>query len=406
MSGIKLDSGIIGNLRHELHTPLNAMIGYSEIVMEECTERGWSRLVPDVQRINRGAKDLVGIVKKALDQERLHAVTSQDDRRIINAQADFQLRTSMNAIIGYTEMTIEEAEEEGWEDIVPDLQNIRKAADIFLARIAQIHDLQLDPDQARTGTDENLDPCGDQASLRGTDTGRDSSGHILVVDDNPMNRDTLTHYLERQRYTVSMAENGQQAIEMIGRWCFDLVLLDLMMPVMDGYQVLQELKGHEAWRDIPVIMISALDELDSVVRCIEMVAEDYLPKPFNQVLLRARIHASLDKKRLRDQEVEYLKNVAKVTDAAVMVEAGQFDPDSLADVAVRTDGLGQLARVFQSMAREVHQREMRLKQQVQQLRIELDDVRQARQVAEITETEYFQKLQDKAIELRQIIDSA
>ena len=231
-------------------------------------------------------------------------------------------------------------------------------------------------------------------------------GDILVVDDNPMNRDTLTRYLERLGHAVMMAENGQEALEMLERHHFDLVLLDIMMPMMNGYQVLQRLKGDAVWRDIPVIMISALDETDSVVRCIEMGAEDYLPKPFDAVLLRARICASLDKKRLRDQEVEYLKNVAKITSAAVAVEAGEFAPESLADVARRMDGLGQLARVFQSMAREIYARELQLRQQVQQLRIELDEACQARKVTEITESEYFQRLQSKAQELRQMIDGS
>jgi DNA-binding response OmpR family regulator len=185
---------------------------------------------------------------------------------------------------------------------------------------------------------------------------------------------------------------------------FDLVLLDIMMPEMDGYQVLQRLKIDDAWRDIPVIMISALDEIDSVVRCIEMGAEDYMPKPFDPVLLRARISASLEKKRLRDQEVAYLRNVARVTAAAAAVEAGEYELESLADVARRTDGLGQLARVFQSMAHQVYAREQRLRQQVQDLRIELSEARQARQVAEIAETDYFRRLQAEAQSLRDILE--
>ncbi|UCC65637.1 MAG: response regulator, partial [Anaerolineae bacterium] len=168
-------------------------------------------------------------------------------------------------------------------------------------------------------------------------------GFLLVVDDDELNRDLLTRYLERQGHTVALAENGRRALEMIRKHAFDLVLLDVMMPEMDGYQVLQHLKANATWRDIPVIMISALDEIDSVVRCIELGAEDYLPKPFDPVLLKARIGAGLEKKRLRDQEVEYLRNVARLTDAAAAVEAGTFDADSLADVAARLDELGQLA---------------------------------------------------------------
>ena len=218
-----------------------------------------------------------------------------------------------------------------------------------------------------------------------------------------MNRDTLSRHLERQGHSVAVAENGRQALDMVSTHPFDLVLLDVMMPEMDGYRVLEHLKGDDAWRDIPVIMISALDEIDSVVRCIELGAEDYLPKPFDPVLLRARIGACLEKKRLRDQEVEYLRSVARVTIAAAAVEVGDFEPESLADVARRTDGLGRLARVFQSMAREVYAREQRLKQQVQELRIELSQARQARQVAEITETDYFRQLQAEAQNLRDIL---
>jgi len=229
-------------------------------------------------------------------------------------------------------------------------------------------------------------------------------GHILVVDDNRMNRLTLSHSLELQGHTVALAENGRQALDVVRAGPFDLMLLDIVMPEMDGYQVLAEMKRDSALRDIPVVVISAVDEMESIVKCIEMGAEDYLPKPFDPVLLRARIEAGLEKKRLRDQEVEYLQQVARLTAAAAAVEAETFDPDSLAGVAARADELGQLARVFRRMAREVYSREQRLKQQVQQLRIELDEAKQARQVAEIVETEYFQKLQARAHDLRKIID--
>ena len=227
-----------------------------------------------------------------------------------------------------------------------------------------------------------------------------------MVDDNALNRDLLARHLQREGHTVSLAEDGRRALALIQAEPFDLVLLDLIMPEMNGYEVLQRLKGDAAHRDIPVIMISALDELDSVVRCLEAGAEDYLSKPFNPVVLRARIGACLEKKRLRDAEVEYLRNVAVVTDAAGAVEAGTFTPEDLAEVSERRDALGQLARVFQRMAAEVYAREQRLKQQVQQLTIELDEARQAHQVAEITESDYFQQLQATAADLRKIVDGA
>jgi adenylate cyclase len=126
---------------------------------------------------------------------------------------------------------------------------------------------------------------------------------VLVVDDIEMNRDMLCHLLEADGHKASVAENGRLALELIKANPFDLVLLDVMMPEMNGYQVLEHLKSNHALRDIPVIVLSALDEIGSVVRCIELGAEDYLSKPFDPVLLRARIGACLEKKRLRDQEV-------------------------------------------------------------------------------------------------------
>ncbi len=175
----------------------------------------------------------------------------------------------------------------------------------------------------------------------------------------------------------------------------DLVLLDVMMPELDGYETLQQLKADQNLRDIPVIMISALDEIQSVVRCIEHGAEDYLPKPFNPVLLRARIGACLEKKRLRDQEVFYLKDVSQVTAAAASVEEGQFVVDSLAAVSQRPDELGQLARVFQRMVQEVVAREQQFKHQIQTLRITIDEAKKAHQVAELTETDFFAQLRKK-----------
>ncbi len=134
---------------------------------------------------------------------------------------------------------------------------------------------------------------------------------VLVVDDNEVNRDLLARRLQRQGHVVTAAEDGLQALELMRSLPFDLVLLDIMMPHMNGYQVLENLKADERLRHIPVIMISAVDDIDSIVRCIELGAEDYLSKPFNPVLLKARISACLEKKRLRDQEQAYSQELAE-----------------------------------------------------------------------------------------------
>ena len=227
-----------------------------------------------------------------------------------------------------------------------------------------------------------------------------STASLLIVDDNSMNRIMLSRYTTRLGYQSTLVENGRQALEKLQNESFDLVLLDVQMPEMDGYQVLEQMKVHPYLREIPVIMISAVDELESTVRCIELGAQDYLPKPFNPVLLRARLTACLERKRLRDQEIDYLRQVGQVTAAAAAIKNNTFQTESLDEVASRSDELGQLAQVFQEMALQVYARETRLQQQVQQLRIKIDQARKAREVADITDSEYFQQLLGKADELR------
>jgi class 3 adenylate cyclase len=137
-----------------------------------------------------------------------------------------------------------------------------------------------------------------------------SGVRILVVDDNEDNRYTLTRRLQREGWAdLATADNGREALDKITQERFDLVLLDIMMPEVNGYEVLKRLKTDPATRDIPVLMISALSEFESVVRCIELGADDYLPKPFNPALLRARVGACLEKKRLHDQELSYLAEI-------------------------------------------------------------------------------------------------
>jgi len=223
---------------------------------------------------------------------------------------------------------------------------------------------------------------------------------LLVVDDNSMNRIMLSRYITKLGYQATLVEKGRQALDKLQAEPFDLVLLDVEMPEMDGYAVLDHLKADPHLRDLPVLMISAVEELESVVRCIELGAQDYLPKPFNPVLLRARLSACLERKRLRDQEIDYLQQVGRVTAAAAAIRANTFQAESLDEVARRSDELGQLALVFQEMAHQVYAREQHLQRQVQQLRIEIDQERRAREVADITESEYFQQLLGRAEELR------
>jgi class 3 adenylate cyclase/CheY-like chemotaxis protein len=134
---------------------------------------------------------------------------------------------------------------------------------------------------------------------------------LLVVDDNESNRDLLSRRLERQQYKVASAVDGRQALDMLSERAYDLVLLDLQMPELSGYEVLEQMQRDSLWRHIPVVVITAVDDLESVARCIALGAEDYLPKPFNAKLLAARIAACLEKKRLRDLEVSHMRQLSQ-----------------------------------------------------------------------------------------------
>lgn len=151
---------------------------------------------------------------------------------------------------------------------------------------------------------------------------------ILVVDDNEMNRDVLSRRLERQGYRVVTAEDGVLALEAVQAEAFDLVLLDIMMPRMNGYEVLEALKHDPLHKAIPVIVISAMDDLESVVRCIELGADDYLFKPFNPVLLRARINASLSKRRfgLTPEQANYVRSLTSAVNELASGSHGALTP--------------------------------------------------------------------------------
>jgi adenylate cyclase len=150
----------------------------------------------------------------------------------------------------------------------------------------------------------------------------DQPGRVLVVDDNKVNRLLLARTLELQGHHVESAENGRLALTRLNDEQFDLVLLDIEMPEMDGFEVLAQIKEDRALRDIPVIVTSSLEGLDNVVRCLELGAEDYLPKPVNPILLRARLDASLEKKRLRDQQAEMIRRFAAPAVADDLARSG------------------------------------------------------------------------------------
>ena len=216
----------------------------------------------------------------------------------VPAQLLHDLRSPLNQIIGYSEM-LTETEAVTGGDLDNDAEKIRSAGLQMLAIIDGNFTSDTEAASIAAAYDGVEDAVADP--VMGA-TAATETGLILVVDDDINNRDVLSRRLARQGHEVRTASNGAEALRMIGEGAFDLVLLDIMMPDMDGYEVLAKIKGDKRLQNIPVIMISALNEVQSVVRCLEAGAEDYVAKPFNATLLKARIGASLEKKRGRDRE--------------------------------------------------------------------------------------------------------
>ncbi len=377
-------------LRHDLRTPFNAIIGFTEMLMEVAEDEGQGAFLLSLHQVNSDARDLLGVVTTALAADT--EIRSSDLRNLGG-----QVYARLEPLAGQIEFLLNQANDEGHTSFVPDLGRIRDAISNLMNLTGERLRGECCVLPAAASPDE---PAASLTLPPPMVSPARCWGNVLVVDDVHLNRALLCQRLDREGYSVQRAKGGREALEMLASGHFDLVLLDVLMPDLDGFEVLRQMKAHPALRDIPVIMISALDEMDSVVRCIEMGAEDYLPKPFDPVLLRARVGACLEKKRLRDKELEYLEGVKALQAAASAVESGTFLAEGLNSVVARTDELGTLARVFQRMASEVQAREERLKTQLTQLQIEIDEARKNKHVEEITGGGFFQYLRGRADQLR------
>ena len=278
----------LSHLRHDLRTPINQILGYSELLMEETADAGHSAYEADLQKIRLAAKTLLNLINENLTDDRLSLVGEVVDHGASTA-APFPF-AGTRPPTGAATPPIPATR--------PDAEALAEVAHPAADVSALLAHASSDVDAARPAA---------------------VPGRILVVDDNEGNRDMLSRQLARQGHSVASAPDGQAALDRLRAESFDLVLLDMMMPVLDGYSTLVALKTDAALRHLPVIMISALDELASVVRCIERGAEDFLPKPFNPTLLRARIGAGLEKKRFRDQEAQYVRTIEQ-TQARLQAE--------------------------------------------------------------------------------------
>lgn len=305
-----------------LAEPARTMLGYQDLVGEHVNALGLVELVPDVERTLIAARELNELIEQLATGE--WNGDELDNQTAVEARIRHDLRTPLNAILGYSEMVLEELDDTVPRALHQDISLVLAHARALLDQIDQIRDVS-GPDADKDSIHGDREPAVSILAIRPDGPlgagASPETGRILVIDDVASNRDLLERRLSRDGHAVTCAASGRDALRELEGIDFDLVLLDVLMPDMNGIELLARMKSEARWRNIPVIMISGLKETETVIRCIEAGAEDYLPKPFDPVLLRARIAASLERKQWRDREQDYLQRIEFEKDRAATLLA-------------------------------------------------------------------------------------
>lgn len=293
----------LSRLRHELRTPLNAIIGYSEMLIEEAEDENLSDLTDDLKKIHISGRTILESVNRILDPSRFES----DHQNIATASVHEEIRRSLSAplaeVFQCNERLLNQIDAaQVRESFIGDLERIRVAGDKLLAFINEFSEPSEDETIIQTilKPERRAEPTGTANIGRATVAMEAGEiGLILVVDDNEMNRDILSRYLKRQGHDVAAAAGGEEALTLMKHRRFDLVLLDVMMDEMDGFEVIRRMKSDPMLSDIPVIFISALDDTQGKVRAFKAGGVDYVTKPFHAEEVVARAENQLKISRLQ-----------------------------------------------------------------------------------------------------------
>ncbi len=295
--------------RAEFQAPIEAITGLVALLAEDWTDQA-SR--EDLDKLAAAAARLDAMVRALFDPAASERFMAGRDATSASSHLRHELRTPITAILGYGELLAEELGETSEGPQAGTLSDILDAARRLLDQIDAMVEFMRLAHQGRSAEAQQL--LDSDASLHQpmeairsvfkeqAFTGSRAIGRVLVVDDNVSTLDLLSRRLRRDGHEVTSCDNGEGALELLGGSDYDLVLLDLLMPGLSGIEVLHRIKSTPLTATLPVIIVSALDEIESAVHCIEAGADDYLTKPINPVLLRARMTASLERKFLRDRD--------------------------------------------------------------------------------------------------------
>jgi class 3 adenylate cyclase len=341
-------SALRANLKSELLAPVAGLLQYSEMLVSEAEERGYDILLDDLRTIRASCGRVQEVADRILD-----ASQPPPDEK----EARHDLINPLNPIIQHCEMLLEDAQERVFLDgFVPDLCEMLRLARHLLRQIGDLFTFARPDGAALTFKPKEvagLPPC-----LPAKVAPPAEKRLVLVVDDNEINRGVLCRQLQREGHEAAAAANGRVALEMVRQRPFDLVLLDILMPELGGFETLLCLKADDKLCHVPVIMISALDEIDSAAQCIEHGAEDYLTKPCNTILLRSRIGACLEKKRLRDREIQHLEEIRRgkerVDELLRVILPHQVVPELIRTGTVRPRRVENVAVLFADLVGFTH----------------------------------------------------
>jgi adenylate cyclase len=321
---MRVERAALGHIRHELRTPVNGIIGYAEMLLEDAADPA---IEQDLRRIRAAGATILACIEEVLGPGAIKADGPAPELEAFAARVHAELRTPVNTVTGYAELLLETCREQHRDELIPDLERILAAARRLLETSSGIVGLATgaaaDTVIADTAAMTRQVLSGIQAVEPGS-VAVEGEGNVLVVDDNAMNRDLLLRQLARSGYIVDTACDGLEALERLAGRSYDVVLLDVLMPRLDGIETLRRIRADERLQDVPVLMLSSLDEVDSAIRCIELGAEEYLSKPFQPTLLSARIAANVTLRRMRARDRAWSQHLNASRDALERITHAAF----------------------------------------------------------------------------------
>ncbi len=311
---------LLAALRAQFSTPIDVIIGYTQILLEDVQKDQTEEFLSDLSKILESGWILQKKVDQLLELSSLNEQNEMFDFKKFSSDLQFSLLTPLTSVIGYSELILEKEEPGKNEQFYLDVHKIHQAAKLFIKYVGEIDRLASSYysgiDLLSQFENSSLMIKKMMTSIPALEKGfvyhrSLTKGSILVVDDNVMARELLMRRITHYGFTAVAADDPSDLFKKIDLNNFDLILLEIVMNRVSGFDILKKIKRNRKYADIPVIVTSPLGEIDTFIRCLELGADDYLKRPINEVIFQARITASIERKILKDNEIKYLVELKK-----------------------------------------------------------------------------------------------